>query len=121
MKQTISKRLSKIFNILLEKSKERAKVYFRRPFIYEPRVAMGGIRKRKVNEQFISSGLVKLFYVMYNFRQLKKIAIKAKLQKGVLEHNYLSIIEGKLPSFIYRVSFFPTLFESLDFVKGGNV
>ena len=97
------------------------KIFYRRPFIYEPRVAMLSKRKRKINEQFISSGIVKLFYVMYNYRQLKQIAIKAKLQNGVLEHNYISIIESKLPSYIYRISFFSTLFESLDFVKTGNV
>lgn len=121
IKQTISKRLSNIFNVLLTTKSDRMKIYFRRPFIYEPRVSMSSKRRRKINEQFISSGIVKLFYVMYNYRQLKKIAIKAKLQNGVLEHNYLSIIESKLPSYIYRISFFPTIFESLDFVKNGNV
>jgi ribosomal protein S4 len=121
MKKTISKRLSTIFDILLDKVVEQKKVYFKRPFIYEPRVAIGLARKRRINEQKISLGLVKIFYLIYNLRQLKKIAIKAKLQSGVLEHNYLSIIESKLPSYIYRISLFPTLFESLDFVKNGNV
>jgi hypothetical protein len=121
MKQTISKRLCNIYNILLPKSTEYIKIFYRRPFIYEPRVAMQSRRKYKKNEQFVLTGIVKLFYVMYSYKQLKKIAIKAKLQNGVIEHNYISFIESKLPSYVYRMSFFPTLFDSLDFVKGGNV
>jgi ribosomal protein S4 len=58
---------------------------------------------------------------MYTYKQLKKITYKAKLQSGVFEHNYITIIESKLPSYIYRISLFPTLFESLEFVKSNNV
>lgn len=121
IKQTISKRLCNIFNILLEKRTTKIKIFFRRPFIYEPRAAMGSRRKQKKNEQFLSFRILKLFYIIYNYRQLKKIAYKAKLQDGVFEHNFISMIESKLPSYIYRISFFPTLFDSLDFVKGSNV
>jgi len=78
-------------------------------------------KKRKINEQFISFRLVKLFYVMYNYRQLKKIAKKAKFKNGVFEQNYLLIIECKLPSYLYRTSLLPTIFDSLQFVKTGNV
>lgn len=118
---TISKKLSKIFKVIIPKVLEKKKVYYRKPFIYETRVPVVGQKKRRIKDQFVSFKFVKLFYVIYTYRQIKKIAWKAKHQRGVFEHNYLLIIESKLPSYLYRTSFFPTLFESLDFVKGGNV
>lgn len=118
---TITKRLSKIFAYVITRERVKPKVYFRRPFIYESRIPTSGKKKRRINDQFVSFRLVKLFYVMYSYKQIKRIAWKAKHQRGVFEHNYFLVIESKLPSYLYRTSFFPTLFESLEFVKAGNV
>jgi ribosomal protein S4 len=74
-----------------------------------------------MNYQFVSLRVIKLFYVMYSYRQLKQIARKAKSKFGIFEQNYLYIMECKLPSFIYRTSLFSNLFESIKFVNGGNV
>lgn len=74
-----------------------------------------------MNYQFVTLRVIKLFYVMYSYRQLKQIARKAKSKFGVFEQNYLYIMECKLPSYIYRTSLFSNLFESIKFVKGGNV
>jgi hypothetical protein len=121
MKSTISKRLSKIFNVFLIKRVDKAKIFFRRPFIYEARIPASQQRRRRIKSQFISFRVIRLFYVIYNYRQLKKIGKKAKLQAGVFEQNYLSIIESKLPSYLYRTSLFATIFDGLDFVKNNNV
>lgn len=121
IKETISKRLCNVFNILIEQKAEEVKIFYRRPFIYEPRVAMPSTRKRVKNVEFTIFRLLKVFFVIYSYNQLCKIAYRAKLKSGVFEHNFLSIIESKLPSYIYRSSLFPTLFESLDFVKKSNV
>lgn len=99
----------------------QAKIFFRRPFIYEARSPAPFKRRFKLKPQIISLRLIRLFYVIYNYRQLKQIGRKVKMQAGVFEQNYLSAIESKLPSYLYRTSFFPTLFESLDFVKSSNV
>jgi len=58
---------------------------------------------------------------MYTYRQLKKIGKKAKKKIGVFEQNFLTIVESKLPSYLYRSSIFATVFDSLGFLKGGNV
>lgn len=121
IKETISKRLCNVFNILIEQKTEEIKIFYRRPFIYEPRVAMPSTRKRLRNVEFTTFRLLKVFFVIYSHNQLRRIAYRAKLKSGVFEHNFLSIIESKLPSYIYRSSLFPTLFESLDFVKKSNV
>lgn len=121
IKHTISKRLSNIFDVMIEIPQEETKIFYRRRFIYEPRIPMGTKRKKKVKEQFFSVRLIQLFYIIYTLKQLKRISLKAKLKDGVFEHNLMTIIESKLPSFIYRCALFPTLFESLDFVKTSNV
>ena len=121
MKTTISKRLSNIFNVFLIKRVEKAKIFFRRPFIYEARIPAAQQRRRRIKPQFISFRVIRLFYVIYSYRQLKKIGRKAKSQAGVFEQNYLLIIESKLPSYLYRTSLFATIFDSLDFVKNSNV
>jgi hypothetical protein len=58
---------------------------------------------------------------MYTYRQLKQKAKKAKRTDGLFEQNYMLLIECKLPSFIYRSSFFPNMFDSIYFVKKSNV
>jgi hypothetical protein len=121
MKTVITKRLSIIIQSFMKRRVKQIKIFYRRPFIYESRISSSGVRRKRINAMFLTLRYIKLFYLIYSFKQLKKIAHKAKFQDGVFEHNYLLIIESKLPSYIYRTSFFPTLFDSLDFVKGGNV
>jgi ribosomal protein S4 len=58
---------------------------------------------------------------MYTYRQLKKIGKRAKKKAGVFIQNFLSVVESKLPSYLYRSSLFATVFDSLDFLKKGNV
>lgn len=117
----ISLKMSKIFMSFLSKKKLQQKIYFRRPFIYETREPIIRFKMRRMNYQFVSLRVIKLFYVMYSYRQLKHIARKAKSKFGLFEQNYLYIMECKLPSYIYRTSLFSNLFDSIKFVKGGNV
>lgn len=117
----ISLKMNKIFMMFLSKKQLQQKIYFRRPFIYETREPTIRFKIRRMNYQFVSLRVIKLFYVMYSYRQLKHIARKAKSKFGVFEQNYLYMMECKLPSYIYRTSLFSNLFESIKFVKGGNV
>ena len=120
-KFSISLKMNKIFYMCLNKKKLQQKLYFRKPFIYETREPVAHHKKSRINYQFVTLRVIKLFYVMYSYRQLKQIARKAKSKFGIFEQNYLYIMECKLPSYIYRTSLFPNLFESIKFVKGGNV
>lgn len=117
----ISLKMNKIFSFFLSKKKLQQKIFFRRPFIYETREPIISFKMRRMNYQFVSLRVIKLFYVMYSYRQLKYIARKAKSKFGIFEQNYLYMMECKLPSYIYRTSLFSNLFESIKFVKGGNV
>jgi len=120
-KSSISLKMDKIFFMFLNKKRLQQKVFFRKPFIYETREPIIRSKMRRINYQFVSLRVIKLFYVMYSYRQLKQIARKAKSKFGIFEQNYLYIMECKLPSYIYRTSLFSNMFESIKFVKGGNV
>ena len=78
-------------------------------------------KKYKTKSEFLTLRVTKLFYIIYSYRQLKNLCRKAKRQVGIFEQNYLLLMECKLPSFIYRTSFIPNMFESIDFIKDSNV
>jgi ribosomal protein S4 len=58
---------------------------------------------------------------MYTLKQLKKIVKKAKKKEGLFEQNFISFMECKLPSFIYRSSFMSNMFESIYYIKNNNI
>lgn len=58
---------------------------------------------------------------MYTFKKLKKIVKKSKKKDGLFEQNFIGFMECNLPSFIYRSSFLPNMFESIQYVKNSNI
>lgn len=120
-KTTITQKMEKTFSYFFTKKPRRDKVYFRTPFIYEMRFYPLKFKKYKTKADFLTLRVTKLFYIIYNYRQLKNLCKKAKKQIGLFEQNYLLLMECKLPSFIYRTSFIPNMFESIDFIKASNV
>jgi hypothetical protein len=121
MKCTVSKKSSILFNTFIGENVFYQKIFYKKPFLYEVKIPRKRKKRRKANVQFVSFRFMKLFYIMYNYRQIKRMVRKAKLQNGVFEQNFLLMVECKLPQYLYRVSFFPTIFDSLEFVKTGNV
>jgi hypothetical protein len=120
-KLPVSIKVQKTIDFFLVKKQQKNKIFFKKPFIYEPRVPFIFLKKFKIKSNIIGIQIMKLFYVLYTFRKLSKIGKKAKKQSGIFEQNFLSIIEAKLPSFLYRTSLFNTLFDSIRFVKQNNV
>jgi ribosomal protein S4 len=58
---------------------------------------------------------------MYTLKQLRKLVKKSKKKDGLFEQNLIGFMECKLPSFIYRSSFLPNMFESIYYIKKGNI
>lgn len=116
-----SNKMQKIIDLFMIKKQIKEKVYFKRPFIYEPRVPFLGKKKIVIKGPFMDIYMLRLFYIIYTFKQLSHMAKKIKNKKGIFEQNFLTVLEAKLPSFMYRTSFFSTLFESLKFVKQNNI
>jgi len=119
---TIKNLLYNIYKAFFLNSKKiYQKRYYPTPFIYEPRIYYRVYRRPKVDAQHLSFQLVRLFYVIYSYNQLNRLIKKAKRFSGVFEHNFLLLMECKLPSFIYRSSFFSNIFESISFIKSGGL
>lgn len=90
-------------------------------FIYEIRDVYIKKKKYTYKKEFTEIRIAKNFYIMYTLKNLKKIVKKAKKKDGVFEYNLISLMECKLPAFIYRASFLPNMFESMIFIKKGNI
>ena len=118
-----SKKINKICLYFFNKKKRRINLdwWKKKYFIYEVRDVY--IKKKRYNykKEFSDLRLAKNFYIMYTYKQLRKIARKAKKKDGIFEQNYISFIEFKLPSFIYRTGLLPNMFESINYIKGNNV
>jgi ribosomal protein S4 len=78
-------------------------------------------KRHTQKKEFTDIRLAKNFYIMYTLKQLKNLVKKAKRKDGLFEQNFLNLMECRLPSFIYRTSFLPNMFESLYYIKEGNV
>ena len=73
------------------------------------------------SQEVRNTRVIKNFYIIYTLKQLKNIVRKAKKKDGLFEQNLLKMMECKLPSFIYRSSFLPNIFESIHYIKYGNI
>lgn len=65
--------------------------------------------------------LVRLFYLSYNYRQLRRLILGAHKSTGFYEENLLFALEGKLMCFLYRTSMISSFFASMDFIKSDTV
>ena len=118
-----SKKMNKIcFFFFNRKKKERNINWWKKKyFIYETRDVY--IKKKRYNykKEFSDVRIARYFYIMYTYKQLQKIIKKAKKKDGPFEINLIGFIERRLPSFIYRASFLPNMFESIFYIKNSNV
>jgi ribosomal protein S4 len=120
---SIKNRLYKIYKeYFFNKSRkyQNSKYYFT-PFIYEPRVYNVFYKRHKMDAKTWSLQLVRLFYIIYSYKQLNKLIKKAKRADNAFENKFISLMECKLPSYIYRSSFFSNMFESISFIKSGGL
>ena len=111
----------KIFHFNKKKYLYNKSKYFRTPFIYEPRIYNVQYKRLKKGEEYLSLQLVRLFYIIYTFKQLKSLIKKVKRADFIFEDKFILLMECKLPSFIYRSSFFSNMFESINFIKSGSL
>jgi hypothetical protein len=118
----IKNRLLKIYKaFFFNKKSYFQRKFYSMPFIYEPRTYFVPYKRPKISVRHLSFQLIRLFYIMYSYKQLNKLIKKAKRSDAVFEHAFMLSMECKLPSFVYRSSFFSNMFESISFVKSGNL
>jgi len=77
--------------------------------------------KKKMKARFISLRLVKLFYITFSYRQFRHLARTMRSRDGAFEQNYLLALEGRLLSYLYRSSLMTNPFQTMDFIRKGNV
>jgi hypothetical protein len=92
-----------------------------RKFIYDISVHKPVNLEIFLKKEFASLRLVKMYYIILKYRQIQKLAKKAKRMDGLFEANYFYLLECRLPSLMYRSGLIANMFESLNFVKNNNV
>lgn len=118
-----SKKLNKVCLFFFNRKRRKRNFdwWKKKYFIYEVRDLYIKKKKYTYKKEFTEIRIAKNFYIMYTLKNLRKIVRKAKKKDGLFEFNFISIMECKLPSFIYRSSFLPNMFESINYIKGSNI
>jgi hypothetical protein len=121
-KTKIKNRLYKAFKfIFIDDRYFKKNRYYPTPFIYEPRIYNIFFKKIKKDMRSVSLQLVRLFYIIYSYKQLRKLVKRAKRSIDLFEAKFLALMECKLPSFLYRTSLIANMFESLIFIKNHGI
>lgn len=121
-KEKISKKRERIMMFFFnKKAKKGYYINKRRYFIYETRDVYVKPQIYKFKKNFSTLRITRNFFIMYTYKQLRYLGKKAKKLDGTFEQNYLLLMELKLPNFMYRSSFIPNMFESINFIKNSNV
>ena len=76
----------------------------KRPFVYRIDILRRKIVRKKYKWRFVTLRLVKFYYVLFTYKQFKKLARKSKKKDGLFENNYVLALEGRLVNFLYRTS-----------------
>lgn len=64
---------------------------------------------------------MRLFYLSYNYRQLRKVILSAHGRQGFYEENLAFALENSIFCFLYRTGLVTTFFSSMDFIKSEKV
>lgn len=88
-----------------------------RKFVY--RIELRGPQRfrRYRRPTFLAVRLVRLFYLTYNYRQLRRLILSAHGRAGFYEENLAFLLESRLMCFLYRTGFVSTLFSSIDCIR----
>lgn len=95
---------------------QRGRKYIYRVELYGPQKV-----RRYRRPTFLAVRLVRLFYLTYNYRQLRRVILGAHGKVGFYEENLALALECRLMCFLYRTGFVSSLFSSIDFIKSITV
>lgn len=90
-------------------------------FAYDDVMIFKRKNKKSMKKRFVSLRLVKLYYVILSYRQLRRFASLAARQDGFFQENFCHKLENRLCTLIYRTNLVRTMFEAIKFVKSSNV
>lgn len=90
-------------------------------FVYDQVMIFKRKDKKRMKKRFVSLRLVKLYYVILSYKQLRKLGTFAARADGFFQNNFCYFLEGRLCTIIYRTNFVRTLFEALDLIRYSKV
>lgn len=121
--EKIEQKVSRIVEFLFrqheiyrQKTQARKKKYIYRIDLKHPAPT-----KRKKNPKFNSLKITILTFLIVTHKQFKKQARKSRRKDGTFNDNYLSWLEYRIVSLVYRISIIANLFDSIKAVKARGV
>ena len=116
-----SKKLQNLFEFFFYLSKKYKEKRFQKYQRYVYRIdiiePMKKIKKKPYH--YISLRLVRLYYLIYHYRQFNRLAKRIRKLDGLFEHNFCIALEGRLITALYRTGLVAHIFECIDIVNAG--
>lgn len=109
---------SKVKNF--KKKRNFNNIYFYRLDVIEPEVFYRR-KKRKFVKSDVNFRLMRIFYLLLSYRNIRKFLRMAKSRNGLFASNYLLFLESRIIALIYRCSLLSNIFECIRFIRKGNV
>jgi len=118
----VKKLKSPYFNFFYKLWYRRRKLWknWRKPYVYKFDYPVRWRYLRKFNYRFISIRLTKLYYLIFQTHQFRKMFRSAVKKDGNFETNYLRVLECRAVSIAYRLNFSPDIFWLMRFLKMGS-
>lgn len=90
---------------------------FRRRYIYRLDLKPKYKKRKFFKIRFLSIRLTRLYFLMFQDFQFRKLFRKSIKSDGNFETNYCYALECRIYSIIYRMNFAPTVFSALNFLN----
>lgn len=110
--------LFEFFFFLSKKYKERRYQKYQR-YVYRIDIIDPKKKIKRKPYHFVALRLVKLYYLIYHYRQFNRLAKRLRKLDGLFEHNFCIALEGRLITALYRTGLVAHIFECIDLVNSG--
>lgn len=109
-------KLTKFFYNIFRK-REEYRLSRKRRYIYRIDIVDPKPYEKRIKKTFTGIRLLKYFYLTLEYKQYRKMSIRAVKRDGYYEQWYCLFLEGRIITLFLRANFVKSMFESIAFLK----
>jgi small subunit ribosomal protein S4 len=110
-----------LFFYKLWEARRKRRMVAKRRYIYRIDIKPTPYFRRRVRSVYLKVHLLRTYYMIYNYRQLKKFFRNAHKRMGFYDHNLALLLECRSMCFLYRTGFLPSMFAAIAYIKASCV
>lgn len=110
-----------LFFYNLWEARRKRRFVARRRYVYRIDLLPEPYFKRRFRSPYLKVHLLRTYYMIYNYRQLKKIFRNAHKKLGTYYYNLAILLECRSMCFLYRTGFLPSMFAAITYLKACSV